>query len=196
MSKLASTQSPSQTVGPFFHPGLVFGGENVLVSDGVRGERIVLAGQVLDGDGAVVPDALIEIWQADAAGIYAHAADPQRGMADANFCCYGRSDTRHAGNCYRFETVKPGRIAAPGGGWQAPHVNVHIFSRGVLTHLATRIYFADEMDANAVDPTLVRVETERRKTLVAVREPGREKPAVYRLDFVLQGPGETVFFEP
>src|SRR6185369_7506755 len=99
MSELVSTQSPSQTVGPFFHDGLVFGGGNVLVSDGVRGERIVLTGRVLDGDGATVPDALIEIWQADAAGIYAHRADPRHGEADAKFRHYGRSDTRDAESC-------------------------------------------------------------------------------------------------
>ena len=196
MSKLASTQSPSQTVGPFFHDGLVFGGENVLLSEGMRGERILLTGRVLDGDGVVVPDALIEIWQADAAGVYAHPGDPQHAKADPNFRHYGRSDTRHAENCYRFETIKPGRVAAPDGGLQAPHVNVHIFSRGLLTHLFTRIYFADEISANAADPTLSRIDAERRKTLLAVRQPEMEKTVVYRQDFVLQGPGETVFFEP
>ncbi len=196
MSKLASTQSPSQTVGPFFHDGLVIGGENVLVSDGVRGERIVLSGQVLDGDGVAVPDALIEIWQADAAGIYAHPEDPRYGETDSKFRYYGRSDTRHAENCYRFETIKPGRVVAPESGLQAPHVNVHLFSRGLLTHLATRIYFADEADANAEDPTLKTIDSERRRTLLAVRQPQPDKASVYRLDFVLQGSEETVFFEP
>jgi protocatechuate 3,4-dioxygenase alpha subunit len=196
MSKLVTTQSPSQTVGPFFHPGLVFGGENILVREGVRGQRIILTGHVLDGDGAAVPDALVEIWQADAAGIYPHPADPKHRDADANFRHFGRSDTTHAGNCFRFVIVKPGRVASPDGGLQAPHINVHIFSRGLLTHLATRIYFADEVDANEGDSTLRRIAPERRKTFLAMRHTGDEPPAVYRLDFVLQGPGETVFFEP
>jgi protocatechuate 3,4-dioxygenase alpha subunit len=197
MHELHSSQSPSQTVGPFFHYGLVFGGENVLVRDGVRGLRLVLTGRVLDGDGIAVPDALLEIWQADAAGVYAHPADPRHAQADPHFKYFGRSDTTHPGDSYRFETVKPGAVAGPNGGLQAPHLVVHLFSRGLLTHLSTRIYFSDEAEANAADATLVGVPAARRATLIAVRDATlSDSVAVYRHDIVLQGEGETVFFQP
>lgn len=197
MPELRSHQTPSQTVGPFFHFGLVFGGENILAGDGARGERIVITGRVLNGEKNPVPDALIEIWQSDAAGIYAHPADPRHADADPHFRGFGRSDTRHAGNAYRFETVKPGVVAGPNGEPQAPHLAIRIFSRGLLTHLSTRIYFADHAVENEADVTLCRIESERRKSLVAVRDaslPGTI--AVYRHDIILQGAGETVFFEP
>ncbi len=196
MSSLATTQSPSQTVGPFFHYGLVFGGENVLVREDAHGTRITLTGRVLDGTGMAIPDALVEIWQADADGRYAHPADPQQSAADVNFRHFGRSDTTHAQNNYVFDTVKPGKVSTPSGGWQAPHVNVHIFARGLLTHLATRIYFADDAEANAADPVLGAIDATRRSTLLAQRDPGSGPTPTYRLDFVLQGPHETVFFEP
>lgn len=187
-------QTPSQTVGPFFHDGLIIPGENILVRDGVRGERIVLTGRVFDGKQQPVTDAMIEIWQADAAGIYGHPSDPRSRDADPAFHGFGRSDTWHAGDTFRFETVKPGAVPQGTGGTLAPHVCVTIFARGLLTHLTTRIYFADEAVANATDPVLTTVPAARCATLLAVREPGT--PAIYRIDLVLQGPGETVFFEP
>lgn len=197
MSLLLSLQTPSQTVGPFYHYGLVFGGENILVRDGVKGERIVVTGRVIDGAGATVPDALVEIWQADAAGCYAHPTDPRSEHADPLFRYFGRSDTTHAGDTYRFETIKPGAVAGTNGSPQAPHLAVRIFSRGLLTHLSTRIYFADETAANAVDQTLRAVDAARRETLIATRDAEMTgSVAVYRHDIVLQGPGETVFFEP
>jgi protocatechuate 3,4-dioxygenase alpha subunit len=187
-------QTPSQTVGPFFHFGLVFPGENVLVRDGVRGERIVLTGRVLDGKAQPITDAMVEIWQADAAGIYGHPSDPHHREADRAFHGFGRSDTLHAGDTFRFETVKPGPVPQEGGPSLAPHLAVTIFARGLLTHLTTRIYFADEPAANAADPVLNGVPANRRATLLAVREAG--PAAVYRIDLILQGEGETVFFEP
>jgi protocatechuate 3,4-dioxygenase alpha subunit len=197
MANLHSSQTPSQTVGPFFHYGLVFGGENILARDGVLGSRIVVTGRVIDGDGAAVPDALVEIWQADAAGIYTHPADPRHAQADPCFKNFGRCDTRHLGDTYRFETVKPGAVAGPNGPSQAPHLAVRIFSRGLLTHLATRVYFSDEAAANATDVTLASIEAARRGTLIALRDAKVSGAiAVYRHDFVLQGKGETVFFQP
>lgn len=189
-------QTPSQTVGPFFHDGLVRAGENRLAHDGARGMRIVLSGRVIDGAGEAVPDALVEIWQADAAGIHGHPADPRASQADPQFAGFGRSDTRHAGGCFLFETVKPGPVAVAGGRWQAPHVSVRVFARGLLTHLATRLYFSDEPAANANDPVLASIPPVRRDTLVAVAAPPEGGVAVYRLDIVLQGERETVFFEP
>jgi len=190
------TQSPSQTVGPFFLNALIVGGENVIALDGAAGQRIVLTGKVLDGDGAAVPDALVELWHADAAGIYRHPADPRHAQADPQFRGFGRSETTHPDGGYRFESIKPGAVPSPDGTAQAPHALVRIFSRGLLTHLSTRLYFADEAEANARDTVLAGVPATRRATLLAKPTPAASGAIAYQLDFVLQGPGETVFFEP
>ena len=188
----ALPQTPSQTVGPFFHEGLVRAGDNILAQPGApAGDRIVLTGQVFDGDGQAVSDALLELWQADAAGQY-----PKSGDAESAFRGFGRSDTRHEGDCFRFETVKPGRVAGPGGAPQAPHACVRIFARGLLTHLSTRVYFADEPAANDADAVLRHVPADRRRTLLAERVASAGGVATYRWNIVLQGSGETVFFEP
>jgi protocatechuate 3,4-dioxygenase alpha subunit len=189
-------QSPSMTVGPFFHFGMISGGENVLVRPGARGLRMEFSGHVIDGDGAIVPDALVEIWQADADGIHQHPSDPRSAQADPHFFGFGRSDTTHAGQTFRFETIKPGRVPGPDGILQAPHFNLRIFSRGLLTHLQTRVYFADEPDANGTDIVLNRVPLARRATLLTTRSNEPSSIPVYRLDLVLQGKNETVFFEP
>ncbi|ABF43821.1 protocatechuate 3,4-dioxygenase, alpha subunit (plasmid) [Deinococcus geothermalis DSM 11300] len=182
--------SPSQTVGPYFHQGLVdFQGLTGLLRDGmlelgssVPGERITLTGRVLDGDGQPVEDAVIEIWQADASGQYT-------GNADAAFVGYGRTHTHTANRRYALRTVKPGS-AGPG---LAPRLNVWLGMRGLLTHLITVVYFSDE--DNSTDPVLALVPEERRHTLIAQRE---ETPdgTVYRFDFRMQGKDETVFFAP
>ena len=184
-------QTPSQTVGPFFYDALIaeaHAPSPVLAKAGARGQRIVIIGAVLDGDHAPVPDALVEIWQADANGIYAHPADPNHANADPNFTGFGRSDTRAAGQ-FRFDTVKPGRVQG-----QAPHVNVRVFSRGMLVHAITRMYFADE-PANDQDAVLALVPSERRRTLLAVLQTSGGIPT-YQFNIVLQGEGETVFFTP
>lgn len=186
-------QSPSQTVGPFFHYGLIFGGENVLVNDFTSGERIYIKGQVLDGDGQPVPDALVEIWQADAQGHFNHPADPHREQADKHFRGFGRSAT--TGDGFWFKTVKPGAVPGPDRQTQAPHVNVMIFARGMLIHAVTRLYFSDEESANRADPVLNSVAPERRQTLIARREDSTDLPC-YRFDIQLQGNQETVFFNP
>lgn len=169
--------TPSQTVGPYFHIGLSRPGTNCLAGADTPGQHIVIQGQVTDGDGVAVPDALVEIWQADAAGVYRGGdGDAFRGAGRCGVDADGR---------FVFETVKPGAVDG-----QAPHVNVAVFARGLLTHLYTRIYFDDEPEANATDGVLAQVPAARRGTLVAVREGDH-----YRFDVRLQGEGETVFFD-
>ena len=185
-------QTGSQTVGPFFHYGLIFGGENILVDDMTRGPRIVIEGTVFDGDGEPVPDAMIEIWQADAAGIYNHPADPKHEKVDPHFGGFGRSDTVDDGRFY-FKTIMPGALKTSSEGG-APHVNVRVFSRGMLTHAVTRIYFEGE-SKNAADPALSSIDPARRHTLVARRIDNGDLPT-FRFDIRLQGAGETVFFNP
>lgn len=182
-------QSASQTVGPFFRIGLMYGtSQNDLVKEQTLGERIMLTGVVYDGDGEPIPDALIEIWQPDANGIFNHPSDPLQEQADPYFHGFGRTETRNAGH-YEFKTVKPG-----GRDGQAPYINMHVFGRGMLVQALTRVYFPDEQ-ANAEDPTLKAVEPERRHTLIATRE-SSDGPPVYRFDIRMQGEDETVFFNP
>ena len=191
-------QTPSQTVGPFFAYGLapeqygypfraLAGAE--LVDDETPGERIRIAGRVLDGDGNPIPDAMIEIWQADGEGRYAHPADG-RG-SNVRFKGFGRCGTgTDPESRFAFDTIKPGAV----GDGQAPHVNVILFMRGMLSHVYTRIYFADEAAANARDPVLASIEQARRRTLIAPRIMAPGGP-VYRFDVHMQGPDETVFFD-
>jgi protocatechuate 3,4-dioxygenase alpha subunit len=191
--------TPSQTVGPFFKYGLTPGGKydwndaftNNLVTPDASGERIRLEGRVFDGDGQPVPDAMLEVWQADAQGRF---ADPQdkRALPNAAFRGFGRCGTDENG-AYAFDTIKPGQVADPDGKPQAPHILLAVFARGMLRHLYTRIYLGDEA-ANAADPVLAIVPPERRSTLIAARESGNGN-ALYRLDLRLQGDNETVFFE-
>jgi protocatechuate 3,4-dioxygenase alpha subunit len=189
-------QTPSQTVGPYFayalvpepygYPGIA---SNRLVGADTPGERILICGRVLDGRGDPVDDALVEIWQADAFGRYADA--PDGGSAD--FVGFGRCGTNAAGE-FTFATVKPGRVPGPDGRLMAPHIGVILTARGLLNHLFTRIYFADEEEANGRDPILALVPPERRGTLMAQREDHAAGP-VYRFDIHLQGERETVFFD-
>ena len=188
-----SKQTPNQTIGPYFHMGIPRGVENVLVSEHTQGERIYITGQVFDGEGKPVPDALVEIWQADAGGHFDHPADAERSKADPHFHGFGRCDTIKDG-CFSFRTVKPGALAGPDGKLQAPHVDVRIFSRGMLIHAVTRLYFGGEA-ANETDAVLNSVDAARRPTLIASLERSGELPT-YRFDIHLQGDRETVFFEP
>jgi protocatechuate 3,4-dioxygenase alpha subunit len=182
-------QSASQTVGPFFRIGLIYGqAQNELVQERTEGERVTLTGIVYDGDGEPITDAVIEIWQPDANGIFNHPRDPLCKQADPHFRGFGRAETRNGGR-YEFRTIKPG-----GRDGSAPYINVHIFARGMLVHALTRVYFSEE-PANEVDPALNAVDPDRRLTLITSREqPGG--PAVYRFDIRMQGEGETVFFNP
>jgi protocatechuate 3,4-dioxygenase alpha subunit len=191
--------TPSQTVGPFFKYGLTPNGQykwndaftGNLVTPDASGERIRVEGRVFDGGGAPVPDAMLEVWQADSQGRF---ADPQdkRALPNAKFRGFGRSGT-DANGTYVFDTIKPGSVPDPDGKPQAPHILLAVFARGMLRHLYTRIYFADEA-ANATDPVLTLVPPDRRATLIATREGGNGN-AVYRLDLYLQGDNETVFFD-
>lgn len=186
-----SNQTPSQTVGPFFHLGLIRGGGNDLLRDQTRGQRILIRGRVIDGNGDPVSDAMLEIWQADAGGIYRHPGDPRYPDSDPHFHGFGRAATNEHGE-YLIKTVKPGPSPANG---DAPHINLRVFARGMLIHATTRLYFADE-PANQADPVLTAIEdAERRQTLIAERQQG-EDLATYRFDLRLQGDRETVFFDP
>lgn len=190
-------RTPSQTVGPYLHIGLTPGRYGVrevfspVVADAAMpGTHIRIEGRLVDGDGNVVPDALIEIWQADSQGRYAHPADG-RPVASNSFRGFGRAPTDNDG-AFFFETVKPGAVAGPNGVMQAPHINVGVFARGLLKRLFTRIYFPGE-PANASDPILALVPADRRDTLIV--KPDAKNPSLLRFDIKLQGDGETVFFD-
>ena len=187
-------QTPSQTVGPYFAYGLtpkqygypfkeLAGGD--LTTPDTEGERIRIEGCVYDGEGNTVPDAMIEIWQADAQGRYAHPNDPR--SSNSTFKGFGRFGTgTDKQDRFIFDTIKPGSV----DGEQAPHISVIIMMRGLLSHTFTRIYFSDEEAANARDAVLNSVEESRRDTLIAKRE-----GSVYRFDIRMQGDDETVFFD-
>jgi protocatechuate 3,4-dioxygenase alpha subunit len=183
--------TPTQTVGPFFSPALLRDPLNILTTDETAGERIMIEGRVLDGAGNVVPDALIEIWQANSHGRFNHPRDQRDLPLDPEFGGFGRSGTDDDG-VYWFETIKPGPVPFEGDQLQAPHLSVTVHARGMLNHAQTRLYFEDE-DANATDPILALVPADRRSTLIARRDE-TDGAVVYRLDIVLQGRDETVFF--
>ena len=191
MTTLAPTGS--QTVGPFFHPGLLRPDAecHTLAQPDAAGQHIRIEGTVIDGDGLPVPDALIEIWQANAHGRYNHSADIRDLPLDPAFIGFGRSGTDADGR-YWFTTVKPGRVPFDGQRMQAPHICVAVFGRGLLNDLLTRLYFADD-PAAADDPLLALVPAERRATLLA-QPAAVDGASVYHFDIVLQGAGETVFF--
>jgi len=181
--------TPCQTVGPFFAILVPEQGRLSLVNENTPGRRIVLEGAIRDGAGRPVPDALVEIWQANAAGRCNHPEDARTAGPDPAFDGFGRVHTDPEG-CFRIDTVKPGPVPGPGGRPQAPHLLVGLFARGLLTRLVTRVYFDDE-PSNAADPILAQVPPDRRPTLVAAHR-GEHR---YRHAIVLQGQGETVFFD-
>ncbi len=182
----------SQTVGPFFAPALLRedARRNVLTQPETVGERIRLVGNILDGERVAIPDAMVEIWQANAYGRYNHPTDQGPAALDPSFLGCGRSGTAADGS-YWFETIKPGPVSFDGTHMQAPHICVTVFARGLLNHLVTRLYFEDE-PSNALDPVLQRVPADRRATLLARREAG--EALIYRFNIVMQGVGETAFF--
>jgi protocatechuate 3,4-dioxygenase alpha subunit len=181
------TPTPSQTAGPFLHVGLTdTKSVSCVAGKDAKGERMLLTIQLLDGDGLPVPDAMIEIWQADSEGNY-----KDEGYADETFIGFGRLATSEDGSC-TFETIRPGRVPGPGGTLQAPHINVSIFARGLLKRLSTRTYF-DGDPANDVDPVLALVAEERRATLLGRRDAGGDR--VWIQVIRMRGEGETVFFD-
>jgi protocatechuate 3,4-dioxygenase alpha subunit len=181
----------SQTVGPFFKIGFEWLYRDNLAGEGVSGERVSIQGRVLDGDGVTVPDAILEIWQANANGKYAHPEDTQDKLLEPGFKGYGRVPTNAEGR-FSFATIKPGPVPGPDGKEQAPHLLVSVFMRGVLRRLVTRIYFPDE-PRNAADFILGLVEPARRSTLIAKKVAGDSGTLEWNV--VLQGTDETVFFD-
>ncbi len=198
-------ETPSQTAGPYVHIGLIphqagfaifeTAFSNVIAGPDAVGERILVEGRVFDGANEPVRDVLIEVWQADAAGRYAHAADPRHESADPALSGWGRTGSDFETGLYCFETVKPGSVVGRHGRPMAPHLNLWIVARGINIGLQTRLYFADETAANAADPVLNLIEqASRRETLLARRET-RDGRIVYVFDIHLQGDAETVFFD-
>jgi protocatechuate 3,4-dioxygenase, alpha subunit len=200
-------ETPSQTAGPYVHIGLIphqagfdifeNNFSNVLVGPETQGERIRIEGRIFDGSGSVTKDILVEIWQANAAGRYDHPADRQEDKPlDPSFRGWGRTGTNFETGVYTFETIKPGRVAGRHGRKpMAPHVNIWLAARGINIGLNTRLYFADEADANAEDPVFNMIEPAvRRETLLARREE-RDGAVVYTFDIRLQGERETIFFD-
>lgn len=194
-------EAPSQTAGPYVHIGLALAAAgnppreleiwNRMAKPDAPGEHIVLIGQVYDGNGHLVRDSFLELWQADHQGRYDEVFDPEKA-----FNGFGRSATTFdAGSEWTVQTVKPSVVRNAAGVPMAPHINVSLFARGINIHLQTRLYFDDEAAANAVDPVLNLIEQpQRRETLIAKRCEVDGKPA-YRFDIRIQGEGETVFFD-
>jgi len=198
-------ETPSQTGGPYVHIGLLPQQANIevfennfnnqLVKENTLGERIRLEGQVFDGLGLPLRDVLIEIWQADANGVYPSAADIQGKAVDPNFLGWGRTGADFETGFWSFNTIKPGSVPGRKGTTQAPHIALIIFARGINIGLNTRVYFEDEAEANAQDPVLKGIEwAPRRQTLIAKREE-RDGEVVYRFDIRIQGEDETVFLD-
>jgi protocatechuate 3,4-dioxygenase, alpha subunit len=181
----------SQTVGPFFKIGLQWLYRDNLIGEGVSGEHVTIQGRVFDGDGVPVPDAFLEIWQANAHGKYDHPEDTQDKLLEAGFKGYGRVPTSAEG-VFRFVTIKPGPVPGPDGKEQAPHLAISVFMRGLLKRLVTRMYFPGDSH-NADDPILNLVVPERRATLIAKKT--AVAPGTLEWNVVLQGPEETVFFD-
>ena len=193
-------ETPSQTAGPYVHIGLAPGAAGFEIFDrelgwdiagpNAKGERIRIEGLVTDGTGAPVKDVLIEVWQANAAGVYAH---PEGGGDVAQgFRGWGRVISDFETGEWGFDTVKPGPVPGRSGAVQAPHINLWIVARGINLGLNTRLYFADEETANANDPVLNLIELEHRRTTLIAR---LEKKGLYRFDIRLQGEDETVFLD-
>jgi len=183
--------TPSQTVGPYFKIGLQWLYCDNLAPEGVTGERVLIQGRVLDGDRIPVPDAVLEIWQANSHGKYAHPEDQQAKPLDPAFRGYGRVPVNQDG-VFRFATIKPGPVPGPEGKEQAPHLVISVFMRGLLKRLVTRMYFPGDA-RNAADPILNLVEPKRRATLVT--SASADGSGLLEWNVVLQGVNETVFFD-
>ena len=195
-------ESPSQTAGPYVHIGCTpnFSGVNGIyaedpgsrmINDKTLGEPITIKGCVYDGNATPLADALIEIWQADAAGLYPSPQET-RGDADPNFSGWGRSPGDMDSGEFVFETIKPGAVPYPDGRMQAPHITFWIVARGINLGLHTRLYFDNEAEANAADPILTQIEARARIDTLIAKSIG---DGCYQFDIHLQGPDETIFFD-
>jgi len=195
-------ETASQTAGPYVHIGLAPGAAGFKIFDqelgwdiagpNAAGERITITGRVIDGTGAPVKDVMLEVWQANAAGIYAHDEDPRNAEVEEGFRGWGRVITNFETGEFSFDTIKPGCAPGRSGKTQAPHINLWIVARGINVGLNTRMYFAEEKEANANDPVLNLIEQlHRRDTLIA----HKQSNGSYLFDIYLQGDKETVFFD-
>ncbi|MCU9838205.1 protocatechuate 3,4-dioxygenase subunit alpha [Ruegeria sp. WL0004] len=196
-------ETPSQTAGPYVHIGLAPGaagfdiyGQELgwdIAGPNAQGERIRVEGLVIDGTGSPVKDVLLEAWQANAAGIYAHPE--HAGAVEDGFRGWGRVITDFATGEWGFDSVKPGSVPGRNGTVQAPHINLWIVARGINVGLNTRLYFEDEAEANAADPVINMIEWENRRQTLIARRNETDGKVVYRFDIRLQGENETVFFD-
>lgn len=196
-------ETASQTAGPYVHIGLAPGAAGFdiyrrelgwdIAGPNAKGERIRVEGRVIDGMGAPIKDVMLEVWQANAAGNYAHPEGG--GPVEEGFRGWGRVITDFATGEWAFETIKPGRTRGRNVGTQAPHLNLWIVARGINIGLHTRMYFADEAEANAKDPVLNLIEWENRRSTLLAHPTERDGKPVYRFDIRLQGDAETVFFD-
>jgi protocatechuate 3,4-dioxygenase alpha subunit len=193
-------ETASQTAGPYVHIGLAPGAAGFQIFDqelgqeiagpNAAGERITIKGRVIDGTGAPVKDVLLETWQANAAGVYAHAEDPRHAQVEDGFRGWGRVITNFETGDFTFDTIKPGSVRGRNGSTQAPHISIWIVARGINVGLNTRMYFDDE--DNSADPVIKLIEQQhRRETLLAKRQ----SDGTYLFDIYLQGDKETVFFD-
>lgn len=193
-------ETPSQTAGPYVHIGLALEAAgnptrpeeiwNQMAKPGAPGEQILLIGHVYDGNGHLVRDSFLEFWQANHEGVYDPVFDSEN-----IFNSFGRTATTFDAGEWTLNTIKPGVVKNAVGVPMAPHINVSLFARGINIHLQTRLYFADEPQANATCPVLNLIEQpQRRETLIAQRCEVDGK-AAYRFDIHIQGEGETVFFD-
>jgi protocatechuate 3,4-dioxygenase, alpha subunit len=189
MTTETSGLTPSQTVGPYLAIGLLREPVPSALVDPLDPRAIRIRGRLFDGAGEAVPDGMIELWQANAAGRYRHEADGRDDVPlEDGFIGFGRSGTDPDGS-FELVTVKPGRVPWPDGGFQAPHALLVVFARGLLKHVVTRLYFPDEPDANEADPVLAALSPSQRETLVAVPDADG-----LRFDIHMQGAAQTTFF--
>lgn len=196
-------ETPSQTAGPYVHIGLAPGAAGFEIYDqelgqdiagpNADGERVRIEGLVIDGIGSPVKDVLLEAWQANANGIYAHPEHP--GEVEDGFRGWGRVITDFETGEWGFDSVKPGPVMGRNGQMMAPHINLWIVARGINVGLNTRLYFEDEATANAIDPVISLIEWERRRATLIAKRSERDGMPVYRFDIRLQGEDETVFFD-
>ena len=195
-------ETASQTAGPYVHIGLAPGAagfelfEKELGQDiagpNAKGERITITGRVLDGTGSPVRDVLLETWQANAAGIYAHEEDPRHSEVEQGFSGWGRVISDFDSGEFVINTIKPGATPGRNGATQAPHINLWIVARGINVGLNTRIYFEEDVDAHASDPIINLIEQLHRRDTLLAKKTGEN---TYHFDVVLQGENETVFFD-
>lgn len=196
-------ETPSQTAGPFVHIGLAPGAAGFDIYDqelgwdiagpNAEGDRIRVEGLIMDGTGSPVKDVMLEAWQANASGVYAHPEGG--GTVEEGFRGWGRVITDFDTGEWGFDTIKPGRTPGRKGTVQAPHINLWIVARGINIGLNTRLYFEDEEAANTLDPVLNLIEWERRRATLMAKRTERDGMTVYRFDIYLQGEAETVFFD-